>query len=62
MKTFSEKEEKLNFALDKLKKLKFTNPKLKEHTENLFNQKNQLEIEKREIWFQQNRHKNFYSR
>ena len=49
MKTFSEKEEKLNFALDKLKKLKFTNPKLKEHTENLFNQKNQLEIEKREI-------------
>ena len=49
MKTFSEKEEKLNFALHKLKKLKFTNPKLKEHTENLFNQKNQLEIEKREI-------------
>ncbi len=49
MKTFNEKEEKLNFALKKLKNLKFKNPKLKEHSENLSNQKNQLEIEKKEI-------------
>ena len=45
MKTFSEKEEKLNLALDKLKNLNFINPKLKEHTEYLDDQKNQLEIE-----------------
>ena len=49
MKTFMEKEEKLNLALGKLKNLKLTNPKVKELTENLFNQKNQLEIEKHEI-------------
>ena len=49
MKTFNEKEEKLNSALKKLKNLKFENPELKEHTKNLSNQKNQLEIEKKEI-------------
>ena len=49
MKTFSEKEEKLNFALDKLKNLNFINPKLKEHTEYLDDQKNQLEIEKLQL-------------
>ena len=49
MKTFSEKEEKLNLALEKLKKLNFVNPKLKEHTERLDNRKNQLEIEKQQI-------------
>ena len=49
MKTFNEKEEKLNSALKKLKNLKFKNPELKEHTKNLSNQKNQLEIEKKEI-------------
>ena len=49
MKTFNEKEEKLNSALKKLKNLKFENPELKELTKNLSNQKNQLEIEKKEI-------------
>ena len=49
MKTFNEKEEKLNSALKKLKNLKFENPELKEHTKNLSDQKNQLEIEKKEI-------------
>ena len=49
MKTFGEKEEKLNSALKKLKNLKFENPELKEHTKNLSDQKNQLEIEKKEI-------------
>ena len=49
MKTLTEKEEKLVLALKKLKNLKLTNPKVKELTENLFNQKNQLEIEKHEI-------------
>mgnify|MGYP001989225590 CR=1 FL=1 len=49
MKTLMEKEEKLNLALQKLKNLKLKNPKVKELTENLFNQKNQLEIEKQEI-------------
>ena len=37
MKTFSEKEEKLNSALEKLKNLNFVNPKLKEHTDYLDN-------------------------
>ena len=49
MKTYSEKEEKLNSALEKLKNLNFVNPKLKEHTDYLDNKKNQLEIEKKEI-------------
>ena len=49
MKTFSEKEEKLSLALDKLKNLNFINPKLREHTECLDDQKNQLEIEKLQL-------------
>ena len=49
MKTFNEKEEKLNSALKKLKNLKFENPELKEYAKNLSDQKNQLEIEKKEI-------------
>ena len=49
MKTFSEKEEKLNSALEKLKNLNFVNPKLKEHTDYLDNKKNQLEIEKQQL-------------
>ena len=49
MKTFNEKEEKLNSSLQKLKKLKFENPQLTEQTKNLKAQKNQLEIEKRDI-------------
>ena len=49
MKTFSEKEEKLNSALGKLKNLNFVNPKLKEHTDYLDNKKNQLEIEKQQL-------------
>ncbi len=49
MKTFNEKEEKLNSSLQKLKKLKFANPQLAEQTKNLKAQKNQLEIEKKDI-------------
>ena len=49
MKTDSEKEKKLDLALHKLKNLKLRNPTLKSHLENLSNQKNQLEIEKKEI-------------
>ena len=49
MKTFNEKEEKLNSALKKLKNLKFENPELKEYAKNLSDQKNQLEIEKKDI-------------
>ena len=53
MKTFTEKEEKLNLAVQKLKNLKMTNPKVKEYSQDLSNQKNQLEIEKKEL---QNKH------
>ena len=49
MKTDSEKEKKLIFAHDKLKKLNLQNPTLKTNLENLSAQKNQLEIEKKEI-------------
>ena len=49
MKTDSEKEKKLNLALDKLKNLNLQNPTLKSNLENLNHQKNQLEIEKKEI-------------
>ena len=49
MKTFDEKEKKLGIALEKLKSLDFVNPKLKEHTKYLDNQKNQLEIEKQAL-------------
>ena len=49
MKIDSEKEKKLSFALNKLKSLNLQNPTLKSNLENLNAQKNQLEIEKREI-------------
>ena len=49
MKTDSEKEKKLNSALDKLKNLNLQNPSLKTNLENLSSQKNQLEIEKQEL-------------
>ena len=42
MKTHSEKEKKLDLALDKLKKLSVQNPALKTDLENLSSQKNQL--------------------
>ena len=49
MKTSYEKEKKLNIALSKLKKLNFENPNLKNNIEKLSIQKNQLEIEKKEL-------------
>ena len=49
MKTDSEKEKKLISALNKLKSLNLQNPTLKNNLENLSSQKNQLEIEKKEI-------------
>ena len=49
MKTDIEKEKKLNSALDKLKNLNLENPTLKSNLENLNAQKNQLQIEKKEI-------------
>ena len=49
MKTDSEKEKKLSFALNRLKSLNLQNPTLKNNLENLSSQKNQLEIEKKEI-------------
>ena len=47
MKTDSEKEKKLSFALNKLKSLNLQNPTLKSNLENLKIQKNQLKIEKK---------------
>ena len=49
MKTIYEKEKKLNLALNKLNDLNLENPSLKKGLENLNNQKNQLEIEKKDI-------------
>ena len=49
MKTVSEKEKKLSFALNKLKSLNLQNPISKSNLENLSTQKNQLEIEKKQI-------------
>ena len=49
MKTSSEKEKKLDLALNKLKNLNLENPSLKNSLENLDSQKNQLGIEKKEI-------------
>ena len=49
MKTDSEKEKKLSFALNRLKSLNLQNPTLKSNLENLNSQKNQLEIEKKQI-------------
>tara|TARA_B100000941_G_scaffold97699_1_gene68115 strand:+ start:515 stop:838 length:324 start_codon:yes stop_codon:yes gene_type:complete len=55
MKYFSEKEKKLEKALDKLKKLNLVNEEGKKNIKILTNQKNQLEIEKREL---NNKHQN----
>ena len=49
MNSVIEKEKKLNLALTKLKKLNLKNPDIKKNIENLSAQKNQLEIEKREL-------------
>ena len=49
MKTFTEKEEKLNSSLKRLKNLNLINPSQNHETEHLKDQKNQLEIEKKEI-------------
>ena len=49
MKSISEKEKKLLETLDKLKNLENIKPDKILELENLYNQKNQLEIEKKEI-------------
>ena len=49
MKYFSEKEKKLGIALDKLKKLNLLEEGGQKNLEFLSNQKNQLEIEKKEL-------------
>ena len=49
MKTPSEKEKKLSLALSKLKNLDHENPGLTNALQNLDDQKNQLEIEKKQI-------------
>ena len=49
MKTETEKEKKLIFALNRLKSLNLQNPILMTNLENLNAQKNQLEIEKNQI-------------
>ena len=53
MKYFSEKEKKLEIALYKLKKLNILDEEGQKNLEFLSNQKNQLEIEKKEL---QNKH------
>ena len=53
MKYFGEKEKKLEIALDKLKKLNLLDEDGQKNLEFLSNQKNQLEIEKKEL---QNKH------
>ena len=55
MKYFSEKEKKLEMALDKLKKLNLVDEEGLKNIEFLSDQKNQLEIEKKEL---QSKHKN----
>ena len=49
MKSFNEKEKKLNEVLNKLSNLSLENPQNTSSIEELNNQKNQLEIEKNEI-------------
>ena len=49
MKSFNEKEKKLNEVLNKLSTLSLENPYITSSIEELNNQKNQLEIEKNEI-------------
>ena len=58
MKYFSEKEKKLEIALDKLKKLNLLDEEGQKNLEFISNQKNQLEIEKKEL---QSKHKNLIS-
>ena len=55
MKYFSEKEKKLEMALDKLKNLNLVDDEAHKKLEFLSDQKNQLEIEKKEL---QSKHKN----
>mgnify|MGYP005656267379 CR=1 FL=1 len=55
MKYFSEKEKKLEMALDKLKKLNLVDEEGLKNIEFLSDQKNQLEIEKKEL---ENKHQN----
>jgi len=55
MKYFSEKEKKLEIALNKLKKLNLTDEEGQKNLEFLSYQKNQLEIEKSEL---ENKHQN----
>ena len=55
MKYFSEKEKKLEIALDKLKKLNLADEEGQKNIKILSNQKNQLEIEKKEL---ESKHKN----
>ena len=55
MKYFSEKEKKLEKALDKLKKLNLVDDEGVKNIEFLSDQKNQLEIEKKEL---ENKHQN----
>ena len=55
MKYFSEKEKKLEIALDKLKKLNLIDEEGQKNLEFLSDQKNQLEIEKKEL---ENKHQN----
>ena len=49
MNSVIEKEKKLNLALTKLKNLNLKNPEIKKDLEYLSAQKNQLEIEKRDL-------------
>ena len=55
MKYFSEKEKKLEIALNKLKKLNLIDEGSQKNLKFLSDQKNQLEIEKKEL---QSKHKN----
>ena len=55
MKYFSEKEKKLEIALSKLKKLNLVDEEALKNIEFLSDQKNQLEIEKKEL---NNKHQN----
>ena len=49
MKTPSEKEKKLNLSINKLQNINLENPSLKNSLKNIDQQKNQLEIEKKEV-------------
>ena len=49
MNSVIEKEKKLNLALTKLKNLNLKKPQIKKYLDDLSAQKNQLEIEKRDL-------------